>query len=119
MNGNQITELLKLPEVRFRDKQLASIYTELRGLGARPKEAEWKARAIHNHKNDDEISTGRIYSDLRKIGVPPIEACKLEVLYWGVHDSDEPETAWELGLIQATEGARHKRKTTKYNNFVL
>lgn len=98
-------------ELKFKEKvpkQCPEIYWELRKLGARPFQANWKAKAIHKFKDGEELSEGVIYRDMRKIGIDPIESLKIEILFWANYDEKNPITTWEAGMLLHTENGNKK-----------
>ena len=103
--------LVYTKNLKFKEKvpkQCPELYWELRKLGARPHQANWKSKAMFNRKEVQELSSGQIYNDMRKIGIHPIVSLKLEILFWAHYDEKNPITTWEAGMLLYTENRNKK-----------
>jgi hypothetical protein len=112
--------LVYTKNLKFKEKipkQCPQLYWELRKLGARPYQANWKSKAIYNFKEGQELSSGSIYNKMRKIGVDPIASLKLEILFWAHYDEENPITTWEAGLLLHIEN--RNRKINYVNSLLL
>ena len=92
---------MNINDLKFKElvpPECPELYWELRKLGARPYQANWKSIAIHNF-NGEELSIGSIYTEMRNIGIPPVEALKIEIAYWKLYDEEDIISSWEAGLL--------------------
>jgi hypothetical protein len=88
-------------------------------LGCSKFQANRRAKLIHKWDKKTELSQGIIYDDLRKIGMPHIEAFLIETNYWLEFDKVYPPTPYEAGLIAFIEGKSKKKYNEVVNNKTM
>ena len=112
ISNSDLSRRLDLPE-----KGNTELYWELRRLGARPMQARCLEKEIAKLEQGKvtELSTGMIYQDMRKIGIPPMESLKIQLLFW--REQDRITTSYEAGMIQWLEGKKKNKRT--YNQIPI